>query len=1380
MTDYTEILGGVRSFSIGESGKETWYILNEKTHIEGNITVKGEVNIILMFDKLADEQSYYNENGEMVDNPDYQSVIEGSIIVEDENILKIWGQDINSGRLLIQESSDDAGIGSRKNHKCGLIEIHTGDVNVKSTGFWVSGGGAGIGSGHYGTKGTVNIYGGKIYALGGYRSAGIGGGANCASGKINISGGDIVAQGGDYGAGIGSGDEAFGENAGTDIYINGGKVYCKGGHEAAGLGGGNESGGGDIFITGEAYVTAIGGSYNFGSGAGIGTGDEANGQGGTVVIQDGIVIARGGERAAGIGGGTNTDGIEVRISGGEVTATGNDLLANSGGAGIGGGTLGAGGTTYIFGGSVTADGGVDAAGIGGGDGGFGGYTYITGGTVNATGSFRGAGIGSGEFSEKLNDDNVPGGTTKIYGGKVHVWGGTKGLEDTGGAGIGTGTRVPDGATSAKVEIIEKDDAAIVVEAYGGRYSAGIGGGCNANGADVYINISENSRVSAYGGIDGPGIGSGKTGGHGGTLTIENGVVEAVGGENGAGIGGGYYSDSGIITINGGHVEAVGGENGAGIGGGYAGNQKDRVTINGGYVYALGKDGGAGIGGGTENKFSVGGEGGTVSIGEDATVIATIEPITSGAYAIGNGYNDSADPKDVILHSTASVTAGVDEDSSMTQYADDRISAFKNINNHWIKVEDCRHDGCQCTKVNFNQHKKTCEFCGKTWLEGHMVHGGKCLDCNYAGCEITFKPGDGGSGEMKPVHVDPCSNVYTLPECEFTNFHSQYFMSWIYTKDGKTCYGAPGFDIEIDGDMELEAFWSSKKYYYAYVDRDIEYGKVVVGPYADMVDEGETIFIKVTPDEGFRFSSLTYTKESGGEPIPITEKDESGNYLLCMPAENITIHADFSPILIDKLTIEPSPVSLKEGESKALTLTLKPENTMDKLVVWSSDDDSVASVDNDGKVTANKAGQAIITATTIIGNKSVSCVVNVNHVHNVVYNIGMEATCNREGRMGYWSCDFPDYGCGKNFKDSKCTKEIVDLDKYVDEGGIMIRPLGHSWKVDEGTDSEGFRILKEPTETEDGWMERECTVCNTKSRWLIPATGHTHNLSLVEGEDAGCETPGKKAYFVCDHCDKLYVDPLGDVEISEDDLVIPPEGHVELSPVKEDEVPATSDKDGGYNLVTRCKKCGVILKTEWIVIPATGEDDVPGDDDKPIDDDKPGEDDKPSENDKMHADDKPGEANKPGTADKTVTSWIQSGGKWYYICSDGAKACLEYREGCWLTADGSWDPVYNNGHWVQNEKGWWYEDTGGWYPVSMWLKIDGYWYYFDESGYMAASEWRDGYWLSENGALEYEGIAEWKSIGSSWWYEDSLGWYPVSKWQKIDGCWYYFEASGYMV
>lgn len=101
-------------------------------------------------------------------------------------------------------------------------------------------------------------------------------------------------------------------------------------------------------------------------------------------------------------------------------------------------------------------------------------------------------------------------------------------------------------------------------------------------------------------------------------------------------------------------------------------------------------------------------------------------------------------------------------------------------------------------------------------------------------------------------------------------------------------------------------------------------------------------------------------------------------------------------------------------------------------------------------------------------------------------------------------------------------------------------------------------------------------------------------------------------------------------------------------------------------------------------------------------------------------------------------------------------------------------------WKCNSTGWWVEYSDGSYPVSSWKKIDNTWYYFDKSGYMVSNEWRDGYWLSSNGALEYKYTASWKHNGSGWWFEDASGWYPSNRWQKIDGCWYYFDASGYMV
>lgn len=101
-------------------------------------------------------------------------------------------------------------------------------------------------------------------------------------------------------------------------------------------------------------------------------------------------------------------------------------------------------------------------------------------------------------------------------------------------------------------------------------------------------------------------------------------------------------------------------------------------------------------------------------------------------------------------------------------------------------------------------------------------------------------------------------------------------------------------------------------------------------------------------------------------------------------------------------------------------------------------------------------------------------------------------------------------------------------------------------------------------------------------------------------------------------------------------------------------------------------------------------------------------------------------------------------------------------------------------WKKNSTGWWAEYSDGSYPVSAWKRIDNTWYYFNDSGYMVSNEWRDGYWLSSNGALEYAYTASWKHNSFGWWFEDGSGWYPSSSWQKIDGCWYYFDASGYMV
>ncbi len=142
-------------------------------------------------------------------------------------------------------------------------------------------------------------------------------------------------------------------------------------------------------------------------------------------------------------------------------------------------------------------------------------------------------------------------------------------------------------------------------------------------------------------------------------------------------------------------------------------------------------------------------------------------------------------------------------------------------------------------------------------------------------------------------------------------------------------------------------------------------------------------------------------------------------------------------------------------------------------------------------------------------------------------------------------------------------------------------------------------------------------------------------------------------------------------------------------------------------------------------------------------------------------------------------WVTVKGTKYYFNADSYNASNEWRDGKWISADGSC--TYSGQlFWKSNSSGWWVEDTVGWYPQNSWQKIDGVWYYFNSSGYMAAGEWYDGYWFNSDGSWDPTYKLTWKGNSSGWWIEDISGWWPSSCWQKIDGSWYYFDASGYMV
>ena len=91
----------------------------------------------------------------------------------------------------------------------------------------------------------------------------------------------------------------------------------------------------------------------------------------------------------------------------------------------------------------------------------------------------------------------------------------------------------------------------------------------------------------------------------------------------------------------------------------------------------------------------------------------------------------------------------------------------------------------------------------------------------------------------------------------------------------------------------------------------------------------------------------------------------------------TCKVTVNPILAESITLDKSELTLTIGASEKLTATVLPEDVTDKTVTWSTSDAAIATVDNEGNVTAISVGEATITATC--GDKSATCKVTVNPI-----------------------------------------------------------------------------------------------------------------------------------------------------------------------------------------------------------------------------------------------------------------------------------------------------------------------------------------------------------------------------------------------------------------
>ena len=93
------------------------------------------------------------------------------------------------------------------------------------------------------------------------------------------------------------------------------------------------------------------------------------------------------------------------------------------------------------------------------------------------------------------------------------------------------------------------------------------------------------------------------------------------------------------------------------------------------------------------------------------------------------------------------------------------------------------------------------------------------------------------------------------------------------------------------------------------------------------------------------------------------------------AEETRAISKLEPVQVTDVELDITQKALNVGDTFTLTATVKPDNATDKSVTWSSSNTSVATVDENGVVTAVTEGTATITATASNGVEA-SCTVTV--------------------------------------------------------------------------------------------------------------------------------------------------------------------------------------------------------------------------------------------------------------------------------------------------------------------------------------------------------------------------------------------------------------------
>ena len=210
-----------------------------------------------------------------------------------------------------------------------------------------------------------------------------------------------------------------------------------------------------------------------------------------------------------------------------------------------------------------------------------------------------------------------------------------------------------------------------------------------------------------------------------------------------------------------------------------------------------------------------------------------------------------------------------------------------------------------------------------------------------------------------------------------------------------------------------------------------------------------------------------------------------------------------PVSVESIQLDQTQKALLTGESFKLTPSIKPANASTKDVLWSSDKESVATVDNNGTVKALSAGTAVITATTFDGALTATCTVTVTSPEVSVDTLTVtvpDVDCNGQEQRPQVTVKNGDtlltqdqdytLSYSNNTLPGTATVTITGLGSYTGKLSVTFRILekSHKWS--------SWKVTTAATVLKTGKKQRTCSYCKKKVTASIARLKPTLKLSMT--------------------------------------------------------------------------------------------------------------------------------------------------------------------------------------------------------------------------------------------------------------------------------------------